>query len=144
MALLDAESRAEPNTIDRPSGLARRGLVAVALAAIANALLRTGSVAIDPTLASVRPFGWAPILGSSVVTAVGATVVYWALIRRTARPNRNFVVIASAVLLVSFVPVVVAAPAIPGMTTAGVLALGVMHAVSALVIVGALMGTIGR
>lgn len=144
MALSSAEKESETNAIVSPSGIVQRGLLAVVIAVFANALLRVGSVTLVPALAAVEPFGWGPIVASSVVAAIGATVVYWTLARFTERPNRNFTAVAGAVLALSFVPLATAAPAIPGMTTAGVLALGAMHVVSAVVIVAALTGAVRR
>lgn len=144
MALSSAERRNESNAIVSPSGIVRRGLLAAVLAVLANTLLRIGSVTLVPALAAVEPFGWGPIVASSVVAAIGATVVYWALARFTERPNRNFTAVAGAVLALSFVPLVTAAPAVPRMTTAGLLALGAMHVVSAVVIVAALTGAVRR
>lgn len=144
MALSSAEKRTESTAIERSSSIARRGLLAVVGVVLANALLRVASVTLAPTLAGVEPFGWGPIVAASAVATIVATGVYWGFDRFTERPSRNFTVLAGVVLVVSLAPLVTVAPAIPGMTTGGLVALGAMHIASAVVIVGALAGAVGR
>ncbi|WP_158055831.1 DUF6069 family protein [Halorussus halophilus] len=106
--------------------LLKRGSVAVVAAMVAVAVVRTVAVSLGvPETAD--PMQLDPILTSSVVGAVGATVVYGVLTRVASRPNRTFVVIAGLVLLVSLVPVVTVAPGLPGVTGAVLVTLAAMH-----------------
>lgn len=124
--------------------LVRRGLIAVGLVLVVNILVRGLVGLLSPDLVAVQPLGWTPIVISSIVGTVGATAVY-GLVRRVAGwSDRAFVAIAAVALLVSFVPVVNFAPMIPGVTTGGVIVLGVLHATTAVAAVGALTGAIRR
>jgi hypothetical protein len=126
------------------SSLVRRGLIAVGLVLVVNVLLRGLVGLLSPDLVTVQPLGWTPIVISSIVGTVGATVVY-GLVRRVAvRSDRTFVALAAVALLVSFVPVVNVAPTLPGVTTGVVVVLGALHVTTAAAAVAALTGMIGR
>ncbi|MFC4359969.1 DUF6069 family protein [Halobium salinum] len=118
--------------------LVRAGVAATlaALVAVLAARSLVGALyAVDPTL---DPFRWAPIIGSTVASGVGATVVYALLDRYTERPVRNFLAVAGAVLLAMFVPLVTVAPAL-GVDPTGQILLGVLHVVVAATVVAVLL-----
>jgi hypothetical protein len=122
--------------------LARRGLVAGVVVLLSLALVRLVAGMFVP-LTDVGPASWPPVLVTGAVVTVGATVVYGLLTRLLDRPDRAFVGLAAAVLVVSMIPLVTVAPALPGVTTAVVVVLAVMHAAAALAAVAVLTGRWG-
>ena len=106
--------------------LLRRGAVAVVAAIVAAAVVRTAAVSLGVP-ATADPMQLDPILTSSAVGAAGATVVYGVLTRVSARPNRDFVVVAAVVLLLSLVPVVTVASGLAGVTMGVLLTLALLH-----------------
>lgn len=121
--------------------LATYGLLAVLLASAVNGLVRV----IALTAAGVPlvfPLAWGPVIASSVIGAIGATLVYGVIMRFSTRPNRTFTIIAAIVLLLSFAPtlnVYLSPPPELASTPWSVYAtLGVMHVTAAAVIVGVL------
>ncbi|MFC6940257.1 hypothetical protein ACFQE8_09830 [Salinirubellus sp. GCM10025818] len=122
--------------------LARRGLMAGVVVLLSLALVRLVAGMVVP-LADVGPASWNPVLATGVVVTVGATVVYGLLTRLLDRPDRAFVGLAAAVLVVSMIPLVTVAPALPGVTTAVVVVLAAMHAAAALAAVAVLTGRWG-
>ncbi|KTG20244.1 DUF6069 family protein [Haloferax profundi] len=124
------------------SVLARRGLTAVALSLVANALVLTlvlASGAVQP----FTPLSYPPVMFLSAVGAIGATLVYGLLSSRVENPDRTFLQVAIVVLVLSFVPDIGLLFGDPQATVAGVLVLMVMHVVVAAVCVGVLT-EIGR
>lgn len=123
-----ASATTESATVTTPTRgeLLKRGAVAVVAAMFATAVVRTVAVSLGVP-ESVDPMQLDPILTSSAFGAAGATIVYGVLTRVSARPNRDFVVVAAVVLLVSFVPVVTVAPSAGGVTEAVLFTLAVMH-----------------
>jgi hypothetical protein len=119
--------------------LVRRGALAAVVAAIAKAV-----VAVAATTAGVapgfRPLELPPILLLTVLGVIGATAVYWMLLRRASNPDRTFVRVAAVVLVVSFVPDLGLLSADPAATVLGVLVLMAMHVVAAAVSVAVLTG----
>jgi hypothetical protein len=92
--------------------LLRAGLAATAAAllAVLVARLLVGALyVIDPSLG---PFQWLPLVASTVVAGVGATLVYAALDRYTARPGRNFLAVSAVVFVGMLVPVLTVAPSL--------------------------------
>lgn len=86
--------------------VARTGAAVVAAALAANLLIRglAGLGGLVP--AGFRPLVWGSVAGATLVGAGGAVVVYFLLNRFTARPARNFTLVAILVFLASLVPVV--------------------------------------
>ncbi|WP_255151472.1 DUF6069 family protein [Halorarius halobius] len=122
---------------DRPDDreIARRGLSALVVAVVAVALVVSAARVLD-VAPGFDPFGYGPSTLFTVIGVVGATLVYAVLWRVVADPDRTFTLVAGAVLVVSWVPDVVVAPALPGATTGGVLVLAFLHLVVAVVAVG--------
>ncbi|KAB1197241.1 MULTISPECIES: DUF6069 family protein [Haloferax] len=124
------------------SVLVRRGLTAVALSLAANALvlaLVLASGAVQP----FAPLSYPSVLFLSGAGAVGATLVYGYLTTRVENPDRTFLRVALAVLVVSFLPDIGLLFGDPQATIPGVLVLMAMHVVVAGVCVGTLT-KIGR
>ncbi|WP_255198055.1 DUF6069 family protein [Halorarius litoreus] len=119
--------------------LARRGLTAAAVALAAVAIVRIVGVALAPDLAALDPFGWGAIVFVTLVAAVLGTLVY-ALVSRRENGDRLFVGLAAVVFLLSLSPIVFGAGPMPGMTTVGLVLLGVMHLVASIGIVVSLLG----
>lgn len=124
--------------VDRNT-LARRGLTAAAFALAGVAVVRLVAVFLAPDLAALDPFGWVPVVLVTLVAAAGATLAY-ALLAARETATRDFLVLAALVLLVSFTPIVTGAAAMAGMTTLGLVVLGVFHVVAAVGIVVPLVG----
>lgn len=99
-----AETETEPPTSVGVNRLATYGLFAVIVASVANALVRVIVVAVlDVPAAFERfPLGWGPVIASTAIGAVGATIVYGLLTRFSKRPSRTFTIVAAVTLLVSF------------------------------------------
>lgn len=132
------------HTADRQiTSLPERAVIGLLVAVVANALVRgLASLAVDT--AGIDPLGWGPILGSTAVAAVGATVVYAVLSRFSARPDRHFTVVAAVVLLLSMAPVFTVAPSLPGVTTPVLAVLAVLHVTTAVALVAGLTGVVHR
>ena len=111
-----------------------RGIAAVVLSVVVNAGLVSLAVAagIAP---GFRPLAVAPVAIFSAVGAIGALVVYLALGRFTASPDRLFRAVAVVVLLLSFVPDVALLFVDEAATVAGVVVLMMMHATVAAICV---------
>lgn len=84
------------------------------------------------------PLSWIPVLASSVVPAIGATIVYGVIARISRRPNRAFALVAALVLGVSFVPFTAPPPELSGAPQSVFVTLGMMHVAAAITIVGLL------
>ena len=92
----------EPTKTDaRP--LLQRGLLAVVLSIVANAVVLSVALALN-IAPEFQALAWPPVLFLTVVGAVGAVVAYWLVARFSDRPDRQFTILAAVVLLVSFVP----------------------------------------
>jgi hypothetical protein len=111
-----------------------RGGLAVVLAVIANLLVVLGieSLGVAP---GFRALTLPPVAVLSALGAGGATVVYWLVRRRATAPDRTFLRIAIAALLLSFVPDLALLAVDPATTPVAVAVLMAMHVVVALVAV---------
>ena len=81
------------------------------------------------------------VASGTIVGMIGATLVF-AWVARAQDPRRTFVLIATAGLIVSWVPdlVIWATAVFPGTTTTGILSLMALHVVGAGLAVGILLG----
>lgn len=117
-----------------------RGVVAALLGAVVNA----GLVAVAQSLGiapEFRALTYPPVVFLSVVGALGATVTFALVERRTSGdPVRTFTRLATVVLVLSFVPDVGLLVADAAATVTGVVVLMVMHVVVATVSVALLTG----
>lgn len=121
--------------------LARRSLVAFVGAVVVNLVVTVvaGVAGIAPDL---DPLSVGPVALFTAVGVVGAVGAYAALTRFVDDPDRTFTLVAGVVLVLSFVPDVVVAPALPGATTAGVAVLALLHVTTAVLCVLVLTGRV--
>lgn len=112
------------------TSLLRRGALAIVLAAVGNALLLAAVLA-SGLVAPFQALSYPPVIFLSAVGAVGATLVYALVVRRSATPARIFTRIASAVLVLSFLPDIALLVIDPAATVGAVVALMLMHVVVA-------------
>lgn len=120
-------------------------LIAVVIASAVNGVVRVIALtAVGVPL--VFPLEWGPVIASSTIGAIGATLVYGGIVRVSTRPNRTFTIVAAIVLVLSFAPILnvyLSPPSDLAGTPGSVYAtLGVMHVTTAAVIVGVLTGTV--
>lgn len=120
--------------------IARRGLTVGAVVLLSLAIVR-GVAGLVVPLGGVDPAAWQAVLGTGVVVTVGSTLAYAALTRLLDRPDRAFVGLAAVVLAASMLPLAFVAPTLPGVTTAVIGVLAVMHVVAA---VGSVVVLTGR
>ena len=109
----------------------RNGLIAIVVAAVVNAVLYFIGAAVgwmpDTVLSPMGlPITIVPVIASTVVALVVATIVYSILNRFTGNPNRWFTIIAVIVLVVSAVSPL----SLPGAPTMMIVLLEVMHLVA--------------
>lgn len=117
-------------TPDASPDLTRRGAAATGVALVVNAIIvlaTTATGAVEP----FQPLDLPRVLFLTAVGAVGATVVYAVIRRRSTHPDRTFAIVAIAVLLVSFIPDLTFVPSIPGATTPAIAVLMAMHVTTA-------------
>ena len=141
-AITASASHAASSSASRQSRTASRGRVArlgfatVVAATVANTLLYflgNAFVAYDP-----RFLPLANVSGEIVFTlpaAIGAVLLYAALLRFARKPARTFTIIAAIVFVVTLIPDFTYIPTVPGATTGQTAILVTMHIVAASVIV---------
>lgn len=132
---MTASGRAERRRPRREvTAIVRAGAVALVLAWIGNALVTTGArgVGIGEGLMALS---YPSVLFLTAVGVVGATVVYAVLDRLTGRPDRNFVVLAAVVLVLSVVPDFTSIPDEPGGSLPAGIVLASMHVLTAVIVV---------
>lgn len=124
--------------------LARRttagAVVAIAALLLTQAIVTALGVDVGAS-GAMSPFAAGPLIGSTLVAAVGAAVVYAALVTLTDRPARNFVAVAVGVFLLMLLPVALVSPAM-GITLAGQAILVVYHVWVAVPLVAFILGVI--
>jgi hypothetical protein len=116
--------------------VARIGLATVMAAVAANTLVYLVGSALVPYDARFLPL--AGVSGEIVFTlpaAIGAVLLYAALLRFAANPARVFAIIAAVVFVVTLIPDFTYIPTVPGATGGQTAILVLMHAVAAGVIV---------
>jgi hypothetical protein len=116
------------------------GPLAAVTAAVASVIVRTLSVTLFDIPSDFQPLTLGPVVVSSIVGALGATIVFAAVGRFARHPIRLFRIIAVVVLLLSFLNPVVA---LPGASLSVLLTLWFMHVVVAAISVG-LLTTLAR
>ena len=118
-------------------------LLAALVAAVANALVHFAASGLGfipqsvlvPTPSGEHPLTVAPVVVSSVVRAIGAAIVFAIIGLFARRPVRLFRIVATVVLVLSFL---MPATQIPGAPVAMILSMEVMHVVAWAVSVGML------
>lgn len=137
MPRLAAATDAERQSNIGLNRLVTYGLFAAVAAMVANGVLF--AVAVDALgVPAGFPLAWLPVLASSAIPAVVATVVYGAIARVSRRPNRAFLLVAAVVLAVSFVPFASPPPGLASAPSSVYATLGAMHVAAAVAIVGLL------
>jgi hypothetical protein len=91
--------------------------------------------------ATFQPLSTPGVASATIVGMIGATLVFAWVARAQPDPRRTFVSIATAGLIVSWLPVLViwATAVFPGTTTTGILSLMALHVVAAGLAVGILL-----
>ena len=138
-------SSATSSTAPQASGtgtwgrFALRGLGTIAAAVLANVavyFVGRALVSYDPQFPPLANVSGAIIF--TVVPALGAVLLYAALLRFTGNPVRLFRSIAAVALVVSLIPDFTYIPTVPGATGGQTAVLVLMHLAAAAVIVGLL------
>jgi len=115
------------------------GLATVVVATLANVLVYFVGGALVAYDAQFLPL--ADVSGAIVFTlpaAIGAVLVYAALLRFARRPARTFKIVSAIVLVIATIPDFTYIPTVPGATGGQTAVLVIMHIVAAGVIVGML------
>lgn len=127
------------------SALARRTTLGVVVAIVAllvtQALVTALGVDVGAS-GAMSPFAAVPLIMTTVVSGVGAAVVYTALVKLTDKPARNFLAVAVGVFVLMLIPVVVVSPSM-GITTAGQAILVLYHVLVAVPLVAFILGAVG-
>ena len=115
------------------------GLVFVAT--VANVLVAMALRSALGVPAAFQPLSTLGVASVTPVGMIGATLVFAWIARTRPDPRRTFVLVATAGLIVSWLPVLIiwATAVFPGTTTAGILSLMVLHVVAAAFAVGILL-----
>jgi hypothetical protein len=110
-------------------------------ATIANVLIATALRNGLGVPAAFQPLSTPGVASFTAVGMIGATLVYAWVARAQPDPRRTFVLIATAGLIVSWLPdlAIWAMAIFPGTTTTGILSLMALHAVAAGFAVGILL-----
>ncbi len=116
------------------------GPLTAIIAAVATILVRMIAVIVFDIPSDFQPLTLGPVVVSSIVGALGATIVFAVVGRFARRPIRLFRIIAVVVLLLSFLNPLVA---LPGASLSVLLTLEFMHIVVAAISVG-LLTTLAR
>ncbi len=128
----------------RSIGWARFALIGVgtvAAAVLANVVvyyLGRALFGYDPQFVILAEVGTTVFF--TAIPAIGATMVYAALLRSARRPAHTFAIIAAIVLIVTTIPDFTYIPGAPGATAGQTATLVTMHIVAASVIVALLTG----
>ncbi|MFD1513868.1 DUF6069 family protein [Halomarina rubra] len=122
-----SQSVTTPRSVPSGRDLASRGVAAILFAIVAVALGRGVAGALLGVPDGFDPLSWPSLVGVATLAGVCGSVAFTVLARTTARPERWFVRVAVAVLVLSFVPLAVVGPTIPGATTELLAVLGAMH-----------------
>lgn len=128
----------EPRAASR-GRFARIGLATVIAAVAANTLIYVIGSALVTYDSRFLPL--ANVSGEIVFTlpaAIGAVLLYAALLRFSRNPARTFTIIAAVVFVVATIPDFTYIPTVPGVTGAQTAVLVLMHVAAAGVIVGIL------
>lgn len=131
---------------ERSSGSAGRRLLVVGaglvlMATVANVLIAIALRNVLGVPAAFQALSTPAVASGTIVGMIGATLVFAWVARAQPDPRRTFVLIATAGLIVSWLPdlVIWAAAVFPGTTTTGILSLMALHVVAAAFAVGILL-----
>lgn len=134
-----------PERQPRSPSLALATIIAIVVSTVLNLAIRGITLVGVDVDDRFLPLQLGPVLFLSVVSALGGGLLLAALIRWTRRPRRTFLLAAGIVFILSMLPVVGVIlgddedPQFGGAPWLVMVALGAMHVVSALVVVGTLL-----
>lgn len=125
-------------SIDR---LIKYGVLAAITASLVNVFVLELALAVFDVPAAFEPLplGWMPVVASSTIGAVGATVAYGVIGHYSTQPNRTFTTVAVVVWVLSYANLLT--PALSGAPAVVYAILGLMHVTAAVTIVGVLRRT---
>ena len=108
-------------------------LAAAVAAVIGNFIIATIFKLISDIPAEFEPLNFGRFALFTIVGVIGAAIVYWILGKLGGDPVKRFYIIALIVLVLSFIPDfgLLSSDFMPGATMAGVMALMLMHVVTA-------------
>lgn len=127
-----------------PVGMTRLvtyGVLAAITASVVNAIIRFLAVSLFDVPTGFGPFAWGPVITTTVVGALGATVVYGLLVRFSQQHDRLFLIIAGIVLVLSFVPLFAPPSFLTEAPESVLWSLAVMHVTTAGIVIGMLLRT---
>lgn len=119
------------------------GLLAVALAALVNGLVRLLALALLEVDPGFEPLVTPAFLPLTIIGGGAGVLVFALLAWRTRRPITTFQIVAAVALALSFVPDLALLGRMPGANAATVGTLMLMHTLTAAIIVG-LLSTLTR
>ena|ERR1700693_463647 len=113
----------------------------VVMATVANVLIAMALRSGLGVPATFQPLSTPGVASATIVGMIGATLVFAWVARTRPDPRRTFVLIATAGLIASWLPLLViwATAVFPGTTTTGILSLMALHVVAAGFAVGILL-----
>ena len=115
------------------------GGLAVVISTAVNLIIRGIAVIWLKISPQFGPIGIGPVIFWSVVSGIGAILVFYLVTRRASRPLPMYVLIAFIVYLCTFIPDALLLsrnpPIFPGTTAAAVLVLMSMHAAEAAIMI---------
>lgn len=132
----------QPTRVD-VNRLVKYGFLTVLAAVVANTLIRMIALSVSTVPAGFWPLEWGVVIGSTVLTTVGATIVYGVITHVSHRPNRLFTIVAAVVLVLSFGSFIVPPPVLMDAPISLLATLAVMHVIVAAVSVSVLTRAAG-
>ncbi|TQQ79335.1 hypothetical protein EGH24_11940 [Halonotius terrestris] len=124
--------------------LARRTTLGVVVAIVALLLTQAIVTALGIDVGAsgeMSPFAAGPLIGTTLVSGIGAAVVYTVVAKFTDKPARNFIAVAVGVFVLMLVPVAVVSPSM-GVTAAGQAILVLYHVLVAVPLVAFIIGAV--
>lgn len=117
--------------------IVRIGAIAIVIATLVNLTIRAISTQVFHLSPAFIPLGIGPVLFWSVVTGIGAVLVFAFVARRSSRPVAAYVLIAMSVYVLTFIPdgllLLRTPPLVPGTSIKAVLTLMSMHLAEAII-----------
>jgi hypothetical protein len=113
--------------------LLRAAGIAALLSLVVNHVIRIAAMLLlSPDPGFLPLTSWGPVTIFTLIGVAGATIFYAVLRRFAADPGRVFTIVASVLLVLSFIPNILtgldpASAPVPGVTWPGVIALMLMH-----------------
>ncbi len=119
--------------------LSRVGGLAIIGATVVNLIIRFVALSWFKLSSIFAPLGIGPVIFWSVLSGIGAVLVFYLVTRRSRQPILTYVIIAFAVYVCTFIPDSLLLsrnpPAFPGTTAIAVIVLMSMHAAEAIIMI---------